>query len=287
VRTPKSQGPKRTVGQPKTPKTTIGKPTRVTTPKTGIGKPKNQKAGTVKPTAKTKTGIGRVKDGRKPTNIGKQPVRKPPVNTAKLNKKPKNINIRGKKAQVFRDRRVIYRRGAFTALVGFGTLAAILAGTEYFDPDGYVAVAEPVCRGTTPDGCRLRWQDVPTEDGGTEPHCVEYCPRAAAVIAPAPAAPVAPLAETPAGPVAGCEMVVFKQPNFGGEPQSVTEDESELNEDWDKQIASIQVKAGTWDVFAEEEFGGASLSLPPGTYATLGNEWTGKISSVKCSEPAR
>lgn len=279
--------PKTKVGKPLTP-TTIGKPSRAT--KTGIGKPPTATSKTG--AGKLPTGIGRAPDGKrsvqgkKPTNVGDN---RKDGRVVSIGKKPKNITVRGKKVLVIRDRRVVYRNGAFRALIGFGGLAAVIVGSQYFDPDGYVAVAEPMCGGVSPDGCRLRWQDVPTEDGGTEPQCVEYCPRTTVGMAPAPLATPVPqmVAPEPTAPVTGCEMVVFKEPNFGGEPQTVNENEAGLNEDWDKQIASLQVKAGTWDVFAEEEFGGESLRLPPGSYATLGEEWIGKISSVRCSEPAQ
>jgi hypothetical protein len=181
-----------------------------------------------------------------------------------------------------------------TALVGFGTLGAILVGTSYFDPDGYVAVAQPICGGFDADGCALRWQDVPLEDGGFEPTCVQYCPRAQAVAMPAPAPvavapmlPVPPVASAQAlAPSTGCEMAVYKDGNFNGDTELVTDAEPELNDDWDKQIASIQVKAGTWNVFADANYEGDSMRLAPGEYRDLGRQWTRRISSVNC-EPAR
>jgi hypothetical protein len=102
------------------------------------------------------------------------------------------------------------------------------------------------------------------------------------------AVPVPPMvAPQPPAPAAGCEMAVYNEANFAGDSEQVTEAEPELNDDWDKRIASIQVKAGTWDVFADANYGGESMRLPPGNYNDLGNQWTRRISSVTCSEPSR
>ena len=89
------------------------------------------------------------------------------------------------------------------------------------------------------------------------------------------------------GAATGCDMTVYNNPNFAGDSESVTQGESELNDAWDKKIASIQVKAGIWDVFAEAEYGGESMRLTPGNYNSLGDQWSGKISSVNCSEPSK
>jgi len=55
-------------------------------------------------------------------------------------------------------------------------LATIAVGGVAWYADGYPAVAQPVCVGLTADGCELRWVEVPTEDGGTTPACLQYCP---------------------------------------------------------------------------------------------------------------
>jgi Beta/Gamma crystallin len=52
------------------------------------------------------------------------------------------------------------------------------------------------------------------------------------------------------------------------------------------EIASIVVAAGTWDFFADENFGGESLRLTPGTYPRLAPEWTRHIGSFMCVEPS-
>jgi hypothetical protein len=63
------------------------------------------------------------------------------------------------------------------------------------------------------------------------------------------------------------------------------EDQPRLSEaGWKNEIASVQVKAGTWDFFAEDDFGGEAMRLPPGTYADLG-PWTKKVGSFMCSQP--
>ena len=191
-------------------------------------------------------------------------------------------------------------RGGYRTFVAIGALSAIAIGTQFYDPDGYVAVARPICGGFTANGCRLRWQEVPTEDGTLEAQCVQYCPRPASAPRPvqvidvppepepAPVAAVAPPAAlTPPPAPAGCELVVFNQRNFAGNQATVYEDESALSDDWDRQISSVQVKAGNWDLFTEPEFGGNTMRLTPGDYAALDAQWDKQIGSMMCTEPGQ
>ena len=51
---------------------------------------------------------------------------------------------------------------------------------------------------------------------------------------------------------------------------------------WKNEISSIQVKAGTWDFFSEDEFAGENMRLAPGPYPELGPQWTKHIGSFMC-----
>jgi Beta/Gamma crystallin len=94
--------------------------------------------------------------------------------------------------------------------------------------------------------------------------------------------PVTPMA---AGPPAaesrqGCEVEVFQEQNLSGASAKTTEDQPVLNE-WDKQISSIHVIAGTWNFASEQQYRGETVRLAPGTYGDLAN-WDKQISSFMC-----
>jgi len=46
------------------------------------------------------------------------------------------------------------------------------------------------------------------------------------------------------------------------------------------------VQSGTWEFYADENYGGASMRLAPGTYPNLAPEWTKRIGSFQCVEPS-
>ena len=99
-------------------------------------------------------------------------------------------------------------------------------------------------------------------------------PQAAALIAPPPI------------PQGRCEVAIYPEASFAGTVVATSEEQPRLSESgWQNQIASIQVRAGTWDFYTEENFGGNAMRLPPGPYPTLAPEWTKHIGSFMCSQP--
>jgi hypothetical protein len=154
-------------------------------------------------------------------------------------------------------------------------------GDAFYYPESYVAYSQPLCNGFTDDGCALRWQDVATDDGSTVPQCVRACPRAGSGSVPAAATP-APAAPAAASPRSGCEVAVFQDKNMQGQSFETTEDQPLLNDQWNKNISSIQVISGTWDFSSEPQFGGDAMRLAPGTYRDLGGTWDKQISSFMC-----
>ena len=75
----------------------------------------------------------------------------------------------------------------------------------------------------------------------------------------------------------------LRQPQFAGVSAPSDVDQPQLAEaGWKNEIASIQVKAGTWDFFTEDEFAGENMRLPPGPYPDLGPQWT-KRSGRSCA----
>jgi hypothetical protein len=182
-----------------------------------------------------------------------------------------------------KDRKAIWFHGHEHFFVPAALLGVILLGDSYWYPDGYVSMDGPACTGYTADGCQLEWRMVDFEDGGGAPQCVQYCPQAGPPPEQAATLPP-PLPLTQSG---ACQTTIFSEPNFGGNSAPTGDSQPILSSTgWRNEVASIVVAAGTWDFFAEENFGGESLRLTPGTYPRLAPEWTRHIGSFMCVEPS-
>ena len=182
---------------------------------------------------------------------------------------------------------------------------------EMYYADGYVSTPEPVWTGFTEEGTRLRWVAVPTEGGGSEYQCVAYSSQRHRTITEitVPAAPVAefpPAAEPetsgvgpavepevaspepPAAPATGCELLIYSEANFKGMAAPVGEDQPGLGEvGWQNEIASVEIKSGTWDFYSDEDYGGEMMRLSAGSYPMLDPKWSKHIGSLMCSAPAK
>jgi len=158
----------------------------------------------------------------------------------------------------------------------------VVLGGAYYYPDAYLTLARPYCSGVTPDGCRLNWQRIDFEDGDGEWQCVQFCRRAGLPPPPRTVALIAP----PAMAQGTCELAIFSEPNFGGTNATATDEQPNLSENgWQNQIASVQVKSGTWDFFSDQQFTGETMRLAPGSYADLGPQWTKHAGSFMCVQP--
>jgi hypothetical protein len=187
-------------------------------------------------------------------------------------------------APLWKQKHGLWWGGKWKYFVPFTALGVVLVGGSYFYPDAYVGFAQPYCTGLTPDGCRLNWQQVNFEDGGADWQCVQFCPRPGAMPPPQAAALVAP----PPVPQGTCEVTIYSDASFGGTGVSTGEEQPTLSQSgWQNQIASVQVKSGTWDFFTDENFAGNTMRLPPGPYQDLGPEWTKKIGSFMCVQPGQ
>ena len=182
-----------------------------------------------------------------------------------------------------KDHKAIFFHGQRRVFVSATLLGVILLGDTYWDPEGYVSADGPACTGYTAEGCQLEWRMVDFEDGGDAPQCVQYCPRATA----APPEQVATLPPPPPlTPGGECQTTIYSEPNFGGNSAPTGDSQPILSTTgWRNEIASIVVAAGTWDFFADENYGGESLRLTPGIYQILAPEWTRHIGSFMCVEP--
>lgn len=189
-------------------------------------------------------------------------------------------SIRGRRVTTFTGRR-FWWHGRWVGLVGIGLLTPwVVGGIDYY-PEGYLAYSEPVCTGYLEDGCALRWQDVAADDGSTIPQCVKFCPKVRN--GPPPGAQLAP-APVAAGTRKGCEVEVFSDKNLQGQSFKTTDDQPLLNDQWNKQISSINVISGTWDFSTDPQFTGDAMRLEPGTYKDLGPNWDNQISSLMCAK---
>ena len=210
-----------------------------------------------------------------------------------------------------RDRRRIYVNNRWRTLIPLIALGTFMYDDETYYADGYVSMAEPVCTGYTEDGSRLRWMAVPTEDGGSEYQCVAYSTqrnrtvteitvpeepmaevppavqRETTGIGPANEPPAAS-SEPPAAPATGCELLIYSETNFKGVSAPVDESQSSLSEDgWQNEIASLQIKSGTWDFYSDEDYAGEMMRLGAGSYPTLDPKWSKHIGSFMCSAPSK
>jgi hypothetical protein len=214
---------------------------------------------------------------------------------------------------MYRGPRSIYWGGRWRYYVPVAALGAIAIGSAYYYPDSYLSVARPSCSGVTANGCQLNWQMVGFEDGGGGGYqCVQYCPRPGAPppvnvvalgsssnpessgasdapVAPAAAVrPVAPVAAIPpaAAPQGQCEITLYSEPRFASAAVPTGDDQPKLSESgWENQIASLQIKAGNWELFTEEQYAGKAIRLAPGSYPELEPEWRKSIKSFMCVEP--
>jgi hypothetical protein len=183
---------------------------------------------------------------------------------------------------VLKGRKFVWLGGYKHFFIPVGLLGVALIGGSYWYPDGYVTIAGPLCTGFTPDGCQLEWRLVDFEDGGSATQCVQYCPQAGP--------PPAKVVTLPPPPVlaqnGNCQLTIYENPSFGGLSAPTSDNQPLLSETgWKDEISSIQVQAGTWDFFTEENFGGDSIRMAAGSYPQLVPEWNKRIGSFMCTEP--
>jgi hypothetical protein len=210
-----------------------------------------------------------------------------------------------------RDRRRIFVNNRWRTLIPLIALGTFMYDDDTYYADGYVSMAEPGCTGYAEDGSRLRWMAVPTEDGGSEYQCVSYSTQRNRTVTEievpdepmAEAPPVAPPSTTGVGPASepavaspepgaapatGCELLIYSEANFKGLSAPVDENQTSLSEDgWQNEIASVQIKSGTWDFYSDEDYAGEMMRLSAGSYPTLDPKWTKHIGSFMCSAPAK
>jgi len=211
------------------------------------------------------------------------PVHLPPGPNALPAVKPKFpvVTVNNRYFPIVKGQKFMHVGGHRRLFVPLGALGAILFEGSYWYPDGYVSIAGPYCAGYTPDGCELHWRMVDFDDGGGEPQCVQYCP-----LAGPPPAEVATLPPPPPLPEGTCQLTIFSNPNFAGTSAPAGDNQPNLSESgWQNAISSVQVQAGTWDFFSDDDYGGDTMRLTAGPYPMLTPDWDKKINSFMCVAP--
>jgi Beta/Gamma crystallin len=194
------------------------------------------------------------------------------------------VHVHDKFWPIHKDSKFMWVRGQRRLFVPVALLGVVVIGGSYWYPDGYVSMEGPACTGFTPDGCQLQWRMVDFEDGGGEPQCVQYCPQVGPL--PEQVATLPPPPPTPPAENGACQTTIYAEPNFAGNTAPTGDSQPSLSQTgWRNEISSIVVGAGTWDFFSDENFGGESMRLTPGTYPTLSAEWTKRIGSFMCVQP--
>jgi hypothetical protein len=195
------------------------------------------------------------------------------------------VVLRGNRvATIYRGPRRIWWGGRWRVYAPLAALGVVAIAGAYYYPDAYLAVGRPYCQGIAPNGCRLNWQLVAFEDGGDDGwQCVQYCPRPGV---PPPAKTVALAAPPPLAAPGKCDITIYSEPKFASAAVPTGDDQPRLSESgWRNQIASIEIKAGTWELFSDEQYSGNAMRLGPGSYPELAPDWTKKIGSFMCVEP--
>jgi len=248
----------------------------------GIGQPGNRLAGGPAGPA----GPGGIKPGPglKPSLVGR--LQPPPGG---FRPAPGSITvINDRYVNIFRGPRQIWWAGAWVSLAALAVIPAVYIGGIDYEPYGYVALAEPICSGVTPEGYRLTWREVPTDTGATIPQCVAYYPRGRAAPAVAtgavPGQTVGEAQPVMSAMAQGCLIEIYSQVAFTGMSSDVAADQPRLSEyGWNKQISSLDLRSGTWDFYSEPDYGGQVVRLPPGRYENL-EGWDKLISSFMCTQ---
>jgi hypothetical protein len=169
---PKTVAPKRVIS-PKVGAPKVVAPKRVVvpkggiTPKTGAKKitPKTLTPKVVTPKAVTPKGIAPKIVGPSKRGLGAIGAR----GTGR-------VVIGGRNYSVWRGSHRVRYGGRWATLVALGALSVFLyEGASYY-PYAYISASGPYCEGVTPDGCVLRWEEVPTLEGPPVFQCVAYCP---------------------------------------------------------------------------------------------------------------
>jgi hypothetical protein len=89
-----------------------------------------------------------------------------------------------------------------------------------------------------------------------------------------------------AGAASAGQVVIYKQPNFGGESRTFSnEDLNLVDNNINDQASSIVVKSGRWQFCSQPNFKGDCQVLEPGQYATLPQSLNHRIESFRELSP--
>jgi len=79
-----------------------------------------------------------------------------------------------------------------------------------------------------------------------------------------------------------CDVAVYWESSYSGEVWRTTDDQAAAGPHWAKHITSIIVISGIWDFYADTNYRGEAITLPPGAYPFIGVHWKDRVSSFRC-----
>ncbi|KAA5597294.1 hypothetical protein [Blastochloris sulfoviridis] len=88
----------------------------------------------------------------------------------------KRVAVGGRNYAIHRDSHRVRRSDGWRTFVGLSALGSVAIAAATYYPYAYIDAPARLCDGLTEDGCRLRWQEVPTIEGPAAYQCVAYCP---------------------------------------------------------------------------------------------------------------
>ena len=84
-----------------------------------------------------------------------------------------------------------------------------------------------------------------------------------------------------AGTAQAAEIIIYKQPNFGGEQLTLRDASGNLGARFTDQASSAVVRSGRWELCTQPNFQGDCVTLGPGEYSTLDSRLLHRVESAR------
>jgi hypothetical protein len=84
-----------------------------------------------------------------------------------------------------------------------------------------------------------------------------------------------------AGTAQAAEIIIYKQPNFGGEQLTLRDASGNLGVRFTDQASSVVVRSGRWELCTQPNFQGDCVTLGPGEYSMLDSRLLHRVESAR------